>query len=169
MLAVDYSGSTQDIRRQLLSASHELATDLDARKSSLFLFRFGHTVEEIYSGVPDDEDSFALILSRALNESDPMKGTQYPKMLQALADRAAVAREGRIRIIIAGDGMNDFTGDKRLAKLYRAAAKSLASNPNVVSVRFWGVQIGAREEIRAIFKGYDSKLQFRSIDQSIAE
>ena len=167
IIAIDYSGSTENIRTQLLAACHELALDLDSNRSDLVVYRFGHNVEEIYSGVPEDEDTFAQILGRAARGSDPVPRTQYPEMLREMARLAGSAPEKRIRIIIAGDAFNDYAGDSKFAKIYRQAAKELAANEKVEFVRYWGAATGAREELRSTFRGCDGKLQVRSLDQGI--
>lgn len=167
MLAIDNSKSINKIKSRLLGSSYELGTNLKKDETDLVVFRFGHAVEEIYSGVPDDEDAFALLLSDAMKVSDPVGGTQYPLLLEHLAERAESASQSRIRIIIAGDALNDFQGDEHFMNIYRSAAKRLALNPKVELIRFWGAEKGTREELERMFKDNQTKLNIRTLGQDI--
>lgn len=167
ILAIDYSGSTEAIRKQLLVACHDLATNLDEGRCSFKFLRFGHRVEEVYSGVPADEEEFAAVLAGAAKTSDAVRGTSYSLLAQRLASIAAAAPERRVRIIVAGDGEDDYAGDPALAAAYRKAAASLKANPKVELVRFWGVRTGAREPIQATFVEPCPKLDLREMSQPI--
>jgi len=165
ILAIDRSGSTEAARAQILASINDFAGDLDG-DTRLILLRFGRSVEEVYDGIPDDEDSFALLLAKTLKQSDPQKGTDYPKLLQSLANYAKQAKESQIDCLVAGDGGNDFE-DAPHRRLYRDSAIQLASNPHVEAIKFWGVEVGAREELRLVFKGHDSKLKLSGIDEPL--
>jgi hypothetical protein len=166
LVGVDRSRSTENIRSQLLTTTFNIGTSFDPARDTMILYRFGSNCEEVYSGVPDDDDAFALILAKYVKQSDPVGGTNYPRVLELLAEAAANATEREIRILIVGDGVNDFSGDPKFARRYRYAARRLSQNPRIKLVRFWGVDVGAREEIRSVFKPLGPKLQVLSLDQN---
>ena len=165
LLAIDYSGSTESVRKQLLAKSLELATELDASNTHFVLYRFASSVQEVYSGVPEDESTFANELKKAAGGSDPIEGTQYPKLLKELALRASTATDASIKIIIVGDGGNDFAGDPTYDAMISDAASSLQANPKVSYIRLVGVETGSREAWTKLFGGTNSKLQFRLFSQ----
>jgi hypothetical protein len=166
LLAVDRSKSTEDIRSQLLTTAFNIGTSFDRARDSFRLYRFGNSIEEVYSNLPEDDDSFALVLAEQVKQNDPVGGTDYPRVLEVLADAAANASETEIRIVIVGDGQNDFATDPEFGKRYRAAAERLARNPKIKWIRFWGVNVGTREEIRSVFKPLGRRLQILSLDQN---
>ena len=166
LLAVDRSGSTESIRAQLLETSFEVGTNFDSTRDAFRLYRFGRSIQEVYSQLPEDDDNFASVLAGQVKASDPLPGTDYPRAAQTLADAAAEAPEKEIRIVIVGDGRNDYAADPQSEERYRIAALRLARNPHVKWVRFWGVTVGTREEIRAVFKPLGKRLQIQSLDQN---
>lgn len=166
LLAVDRSKSTEAIRGQLLNTAFDIGTNFDPDHDAFRLYRFGNSIEEVYSQLPEDDDGFALVLAQQVKASDPVPGTDYPRVLQTLADAAAQASEKEVRIVIVGDGLNDYAADPKFEKRYRLAARRLARNPHIKWVRFWGVDVGTREEIRSVFKPLGSRLQIQSLDQN---
>lgn len=166
LLAVDYSQSTEHIRSQLLGGTFDIGTNFDSARDTLRLLRFGNDVQEMYSGLPEDDDAFALVLAKYAKGSDPVTGTDYPHLAEYLASTAASAPEKEVRIVVAGDGLNDFVNDPASEKRYRAAALRLSRNPRVVWVRFWGPAAGPREEIRSVFRPLGRRLQILSLDQN---
>lgn len=166
LLATDRSKSTENIRSQLLTTTFNIGTSFDRANDTMILFRFGNSIEEVYSGLPEDDDSFALVLAQYVKESDPIGGTDYPHVLEKLAETADSSPESEIRIVIVGDGQNDFAGEPDFAKRYHEAAVRLAKNPKILWVRFWGVDVGTREEIRKVFKPLGRRLQILSLDQN---
>lgn len=166
LLAVDYSQSTQEIRDQLLQTTFDVATNFRTDRDAFQAFRFGHRIEEFYTQLPEDDDSFAIMLADNVRESDPVGGTDYPAMLERLANAAQASQANEVRIIIVGDGQNDAAGLSGHMNRYRQAAKQLASNPRVVFVRWWGVDTGTREEIRDVCAPLGPKLQIQSLDQN---
>lgn len=167
IIAVDNSGSTQDVRNHVLAATSELAGDLDG-ETRLVLLRFGRHVQEVFDGAPTDEDAFALLLAKTLKQSDPEKGTDYANLVKALAVYATDAKEREIECLVAGDGGNDFE-DEWHRNLYRRSALALATNSRVDSIRFWGIEVGRREELKDVFKGHSSKLKLCGIDEPILD
>ncbi len=166
LLAVDRSGSTQHIRGQLMNTAFGIGTSFDASRDSFRLYRFGNSIQEVYSQLPEDDDAFALVLAQEVKISDPTRGTNYPKVAETLAEAAADATEKQIRIVIVGDGLDDYASDAQYKKRYRAAAQRLARNPHIVWVRFWGLDTGTREQIRSVFKPLGRRLQLQSLDQN---
>ncbi|MBS1712988.1 MAG: hypothetical protein JST30_01490 [Armatimonadetes bacterium] len=171
LVSVDYSQSTEQIRSHLMSMSFDIGTNFDPQVDSLRLFRFGHNVEEVWdsnqqSSVDLDDDAFALILAQNLKKSDPIGGTDYATMLDAMADAAETTPEPLVRVVVCGDGWNDFKGDREHDTRYRAAAERLAKNPKVKLVRLWGVSTGTREEIRSVLKPLGARVQVMSLDQN---
>lgn len=151
LIGFDRSKSTEKTRAQFLGTTFNIGTSFDPIKDTMRLFRFGSTTEEFYSGLPEDDDAFAQILVQHVKESDPVPGTDYPQMLTVMADSAEQSTAREIRIIVIGDGENDFKGDPAYDKRYRAAAARLAHNPKIKWVRFWGVSAGTFEDLRSVF------------------
>lgn len=166
LLAVDRSKSTEEIRSQLLTTTFDIGTNFDSTHDTMRLYRFGRNIEEVYAGLPEDDDAFASLLAKYMKDSDPALGTDYPRVFETLAAAAANAPQSEIRIVVVGDGLNDFANDPESEKCYREAVKRLAHNPHVKWVRFWGVGVGPREEIRSVFKSLGSRLQILSLDQN---
>ena len=165
IFALDRSESTADVRGALMSRAYDFGTGM-AQGDKLLVLRFGRTCEEFYAGdVPDDEDAFALLISQAAKTSDPIAGTDYAALLRDLADRASASRSKKVRITVCGDGWNDFSGDSVASEKYRQAAKDLLANPKVDSITFWGIEIGAREEIRTMFGRDETKLRILGLEQ----
>ena len=152
----------------MLTTAFNIGSNFDQSHDTLALYRFGNSIEEVYSGLPDDDDAFALVLAQHVKESDPVPGTDYPKMLEIMADAAETASQSEVRIVIVGDGENDYAGDPAYENRYRKAAERLAKVSKVKWVRFWGVDVGTREEIRKQLKPLASsgKLQILSLDQN---
>ena len=166
LLAVDRSRSTEGIRRQLLSTTFDIGTSFDPARDTFRLYRFGNTIEEVYSQLPEDDDDFSLVLADKVKANDPVPGTNYPLVVETLAAAAADASQKEIRIVIVGDGLNDIADDPRFEHRYRLAAARLARNPRIKWVRFWGVAVGTREEIRSVFRPLGTRLQLQSLDQN---
>jgi len=171
LLATDYSQSTDQIRSRLMSKSFDIGTNFDPQVDSLRLFRFGHNVEEVWdsnqqSSADLDDDAFAMILAQNLKSSDPIGGTDYAMMLEAMAQAAESTPAPVIRVVVCGDGWNDFKGDPAHDARYRAAADRLAKNHRVKLLRMWGVSTGTREEIRSVLKPLGTRVQVMSLDQN---
>ncbi len=166
LLAVDRSQSTEGIRTQLMNTTFDIGTNFDSARDAFRLYRFGNGIQEVYSQLPEDDDAFALVLADQIKVSDPIPGTNYALVAETLANVAANAPEKEIHIVIVGDGLNDYKGDARLEKRYRLAALRLAHNPHIKWVRFWGPNVGSREEIRSVFKPLGERLQIQSLDQN---
>ena len=166
LLAVDRSKSTEKIRGQLLTTAFNIGSNFDKSRDTMRLYRFGNSIEEVYSQLPEDDDAFALVLAQNVKENDPVPGTDYPRMLETMADTADSATESEIRVVIVGDGENDYAGDPAYENRYRKAAERLAHNSKIKWVRFWGVDVGTREEIRKELKPLGRKLQIMSMDQN---
>jgi uncharacterized protein with von Willebrand factor type A (vWA) domain len=166
LLAVDRSKSTENIRGQLLTTAFDIGTGFDRAHDSFRMYHFGNSIEEVYSQLPEDDDAFALLLVQEVKESDPVPGTDYPRVVEAMATTAEEATESEVRLVIVGDGLNDYATDPQFAQRYRSAAERLSRNPRLKWVRFWGVDVGTREEIRAVFKPLGRKLQILSLDQN---
>ncbi|HVT13619.1 MAG TPA: hypothetical protein VHE55_15245 [Fimbriimonadaceae bacterium] len=168
IIAVDVSKSTQYTRSQALSTVFDLAMGLDAKRYDLRIYRFSSKTEEVYTGVPDDEDQFSIDLANALRPSDPTQGTNYPLMVETIAKVVAESTDGNVKIDVISDGGNDFQ-DAASIKRYRKAATQLDNDPKVSSITFWGVEPGTREQLRNLFADTGTKLHLLNSGQDLTE
>jgi hypothetical protein len=170
VFVIDYSKSTDDIRRQEVGVM--LAELEDApRDSTIIVFRMGYTTEEIYAGPLGDTgiDTLTSTVMREVSKSDPTPGTNFAEMAKALEAFGLSGRSDCYNLRILTDGANDFTDSKANVMEYGEAAAKVAENPHLSSLIFYGVKPGYREALRSIWGKAGSRLRILSQDQMIGE
>jgi len=166
LIAVDNSGSTDSMRKQLVSMAYDVATDLNASTDEFKAYAFAGDIREVTSEVPTDEDAFAATLSKAVMPTSKDHGTDYSKVLARLADVSASNPAHAIRLFIAGDGLTDFESAE-VNRRFEQAGKDLAANPRITTILIYGAETGARERFERYLKGGSYQLHFVDLGQNL--
>ena len=160
---IDRSDSTGGTRQNQIDS---VVVELDSVPlgTHLTIYRMGSTTEEVYSDDLNDTGIEALknTLMNDAKASDPVKGTNFNLMTQAVARRVASSKAKEIHIRLLTDGADDFTGDPKNQAAYEKAAKEVCSDKRVRSIVFAGVKPGFREAIRRNWGNSASPLQISS-------
>ncbi len=167
---VDWSGSTAEARRTLLGA---VLAELEGvpEGTRVVAYRMGSDTQEIYDGTVGDEgvDGVASAFRRAALASDPVPGTDFPKMAAALLkfSRSFPARGYAVRVLT--DGGDDRAWDPASSHAYRRDGAALCADPKLAEIAFVGVAPGYREGIRRAFGKAGAKLSILVRGQSLSE
>jgi hypothetical protein len=170
VFVVDYSASTAEIRqRQLGVMLAELENVSD--DAHVVIYRMGSTTEEVFGGPLGDEglDTITSTLMRDVSTSDPLGGTNFARMSQALqAFSKSYGGRGYVLRVLT-DGANDFVADRDNLRAYKAAAAEVCADRRLSSIVFYGVKPGFRENVRAIWGSPPSRLDVLTQDQLIGQ
>lgn len=147
---LDRSASTGDTRQQ----QHDgLTAELDEIPlgSRIAILRMGSSTEEVYSDILTDSGIDAVIdaLENDAKSSDPVRGTNFARMAEAVLGQVSASRAKEIHLRFLTDGADDFIGDPQNQSEYAKAAEAVCSDPRVKSMVFVGVKAGFREGVRS--------------------
>jgi len=166
LIAIDNSGSTDSMRKEIISMAYDVATDLKPEVDSFKAYAFASDIHEVTSEVPMDEDAFAALLTQDVIPTSKDYGTDYSKVMKRLADESAASSAHSIRLIIAGDGFTDDV-NPAVTNRFEQAEEELAANHHVTDIVFYGIKTGAREQLEGYLKGGSYQLHFIDLGQSV--
>lgn len=156
----DWSGSTAPIRRRLLGATLAEIESLPPG-TRVMVYRMGSSTQEVYDGGLGESgtDALAAALARDALPSDPKRGTDFPRMTQALATFSRSFTGSRFLVRVLTDGGDDRAGDRKAQAEYRRAASELCADRRLAELAFVGVGPGFREGIRQAFGTAGARLR----------
>lgn len=167
---VDYSGSTAGSRQQQLGV---MLAELEGvpENTWVVVYRMGSDTQEVYSGPIGDTglDSLTSMLTRDVALTDPVGGTDFAAMSEALVEFGNRFRGSQYHVRILTDGANDFAMDETNAKAYNAAAAKVAADERLTSLIFYGIEPGFRESLRATWGASSAPIEILTSDQMIGE
>lgn len=148
--ALDRSISTDGNRQKQIDC---LTAELDEIPlgSRIVILRFGSTAEEVYSDILTDSGTDTVIdtLENDAKASDPVRGTNFARMAEAVLRHISSSRAQEIHLRFLTDGADDFIGDPQNQSEYSKSAGAVCSDSRIKSMVFVGVKAGFREGVRS--------------------
>jgi len=146
-----------------IAALAKLAVRLDCNRDHLTVFRVDREAREFYDQTaPESREKFQWLL---INETKPApRSGSFPASFWTRVAKRAQSAKRPVAICLFQDGDNDDLRPAARLEMQHAA-RVLAANPRVVSVRFYGARSKNWDTLRAVFAPLGQRLHFQGPDQ----